>query len=77
MEPIGLSFKNDGEINLVHRCLKCGKISFNRIAGDDNTYSICSLLEKPNNSNVKNLIGMDDKNRVLICLYGNGNAQPF
>jgi len=46
MEPIGLVFKNEktdkygikrqGEIMLIHLCNKCGKISINRISGDDN-----------------------------------------
>lgn len=45
MEPIGLAFKKEGvdkygekrqgEIMLIHRCQKCGKISINRIAADD------------------------------------------
>ena len=54
MQPIGLTLKcgkvnryakeNSGEIMLVHYCLSCGKISCNRIAGDDNAYAIIDLL---------------------------------
>jgi uncharacterized Zn finger protein len=73
MEPIGLTFKKDGELMIVHQCLNCGKISPNRIAGDDNTYIICSLLDKSTDSKVKNLIGPDHKNQVLDCLYGKDN----
>lgn len=40
MQPIGLTFKQEGydrqgEIMLIHLCSICGKISINRIAGDD------------------------------------------
>ncbi len=55
MEPIGLTLKNirlsaysgsaSGEIMLVHYCLACGKLSCNRVAGDDNAYSVISLLD--------------------------------
>lgn len=61
MKPIDLAFKPDGELMIVHRCLCCGKISKNRIAGDDNTYSITNLM-----GNLSN----EDKEKALICLYG-------
>ncbi|MDP2649338.1 MAG: RNHCP domain-containing protein [bacterium] len=55
MVPIGLTFKLEkpdkykedvGEIMLVHRCTKCGKISINRIAGDDDTEKIMQLVAR-------------------------------
>ena len=56
MQPIGLTLKNiranpytqktSGEIMLVHLCVSCEQVSCNRIAGDDNAYSIVCLLEK-------------------------------
>jgi len=55
MMPIGLKFKNlrenpftnrvSGELMVVHACLGCGKISANRIAGDDNSYQLLQLLD--------------------------------
>jgi len=73
MKPIGLTLKKDGELMVVHKCLGCGKISKNRIAGDDNTYSIISLLEI--NTNVINqgnieLLTSCDKDYVLTVLNG-------
>lgn len=62
MKPIGLAFKQDGELMITHRCMRCGKISNNRIAGDDNTYSITSLISS--------LSCKEDKEKALICLYG-------
>jgi hypothetical protein len=45
MEPVGLTFKNEGwdklgqpkqgEIMVVHRCRDCQTITINRLAGDD------------------------------------------
>ncbi len=73
MEPIGLTLKKDGELMIVHKCLGCSKISRNRIAGDDNTYAIASLLEtdvtKTNNYSVE-LLTNNDRDEVFIILYG-------
>lgn len=56
MHPIGLTFKREGvdkygkirqgELMIIHRCEKCGKISINRIAGDDGSKEILNLFEK-------------------------------
>ena len=47
MEPLGLTLKTDGgELQLIHRCTGCGKISKNRLAGDDNTASLEDLFER-------------------------------
>jgi len=55
MKPIGLTFKKEGrdkwgqvrqgELMLIHHCLKCGKLVINRIAGDDQPETIIKLLE--------------------------------
>lgn len=57
MEPVGLTFKQEGfdkfgnrkkgEIMIIHRCINSDKISINRIAADDNPETI---LEVFNNS---------------------------
>ena len=59
MEPIGLTFKKEGvskygkhrqgEIMIIHQCEKDGKISLNRIAGDDDPKMILQLLPKSQN----------------------------
>jgi hypothetical protein len=65
---------------IVHLCLNCGKISCNRIAGDDNCHVITCLLEKSGNLSQKiitrlfnqgiRLLTQDDKQEVLTSLYG-------
>lgn len=53
MKPLGLTLKrtnkkystiNQGELMLIHECTGCGKISINRIAGDDNPLAIQRLF---------------------------------
>lgn len=43
MKPTALAFKKDSEIMLVHECQKCGKVSINRIAGDDDPNEILKI----------------------------------
>lgn len=90
MKPIGLTFKKVrtnpysgrtcGELAVVHLCLSCGKISYNRIAGDDNPYNIISIMDCSVNLNRKvinkltyhnvSLLTQRDKEEVLVALYG-------
>jgi len=56
MKPIGLTFKQEGfdkfgqekqgELMLVHQCTNCGRISINRIAGDDFSFEILEVFTK-------------------------------
>lgn len=68
MKPIGLRYKYDGEIMIVHRCLSCGKISNNRIAGDDIPEVILSLLQEK--SDACNLLTSENIREVHDALYG-------
>lgn len=90
MQPIALAFKNykvnlftgkgNGEVMIIHQCLNCGKISPNRIAGDDNEYQVISILNESINLNqnmanlLKNLrlepITALNKEEALISLFG-------
>jgi hypothetical protein len=47
MEPIAVWVKRDGEWAVVHRCRQCGKLTANRIAGDDNEVALVSLALRP------------------------------
>jgi DNA-directed RNA polymerase subunit RPC12/RpoP len=69
MEPVGLTFKDEGvdkygkkrtgEIMVIHRCVLCGKVSKNRIAGDDNPKTILELSEEKDKEEVrKQLFGV-------------------
>jgi hypothetical protein len=86
MKPIGLTCRDkatnpftartSGEIYLVHLCLGCGKLSINRISGDDLSYKIIDILNNSDNKekDVRN-IGIDfiqkkDIEIVMTALYG-------
>jgi len=47
MEPIAIWVQSNGEWSLVHRCIACGRLQSNRIAGDDNAFSLMSLAARP------------------------------
>lgn len=90
MKPIGLAMKDmetnpftertSGEPMVVHLCLNCGKISYNRLAGDDNPFAITRLLKETENPdtaldtklrNLKiKLLAEKDKPIVLTAIYG-------
>lgn len=91
MEPIGLTFKKEGidkfsglprqgEIMIIHRCLRCEKISINRLAGDDEARAVLkifekglkisdSLKEKLQETGIKALEKKDEK-EVKVQLFG-------
>jgi len=47
MEPIAVWVRRDGEWAIIHRCRKCGALSSNRIAADDNPMKLISIAMKP------------------------------
>ena len=47
MDPIAVWVRKDGEWALVHRCRRCGTLSSNRIAADDNPLLLMSIASKP------------------------------
>ena len=47
MEPIAVQVKKNGEWSIVHRCVRCGTLRLNRIAGDDNEALLLSLALRP------------------------------
>lgn len=80
MQPIALTFKHEGydrygEIMLVHECKGCGKISINRIAGDDNEPEILRVLdESADGSKLReqsiDALTQDDRGEVCRQLFG-------
>lgn len=47
MEPIGVWVRKGGEWALIHRCRRCGKLSSNRVAADDNPMKLMSIAMRP------------------------------
>jgi hypothetical protein len=90
MQPVAMAFKDyrinpftnkgSGELMIIHQCLNCGKISPNRIAGDDNECQILSILKESMNLNedittrLRNIglepITTSNKEGAFISLFG-------
>ncbi len=47
MEAIAVWVRKGGEWAIVHRCKRCGALSSNRVAADDNPMKLMSLAMKP------------------------------
>lgn len=71
MKPIGLTFKQEGEgkvgeLMLIHRCEKCGKISINRLAGDDLTDNVMQAYEHSKNLSEQAKIQLAQQDIYLV-----------
>lgn len=57
---------------IIHLCAGCGKISLNRIAGDDSEKEILKLLEKSKNIDISEIkvLGLKDKEEAERQLFG-------
>lgn len=47
MDAIGVWVRKNGEWAIIHRCRRCGKLSSNRVAADDNSMKLMSIALKP------------------------------
>lgn len=47
MEPVAVWVRKSGEWALIHRCKRCGHLSSNRVAADDNPMKLMSIAMKP------------------------------
>ena len=47
MEPVAVAVRGGGEWALIHRCLGCGVLHENRVAGDDNMFVLLALAARP------------------------------
>jgi hypothetical protein len=47
MEPIGVWVRKNGEWAIIHRCKRCGALSSNRVAADDNPMLLMSIALRP------------------------------
>lgn len=47
MEPVAVWVRKGGEWAIIHRCKRCGNLSSNRVAADDNPMKLMSIAMKP------------------------------
>ena len=91
MKPVGLTFRiegngSKGEIMLIHDCTGCGKISINRIAGDDAEDQILAVYEASLSLSQQDierlkeqeiyLAGEQDRPEILLQLFGTQGPPP-
>jgi len=85
MQPIGLSLKkihgvSSGEPMIVYRCIKCGRIHKNRIAGDDRETTLIAIYRQSLKSNFKSTsISLLDQSAAalfLTRLFGKDHIPP-
>ena len=43
MDPVGVWVRKNGEWAIIHRCRRCGHLSSNRVAADDNPMKLMSI----------------------------------
>lgn len=47
MEPVAVWVRKGGEWAIIHRCRRCGALSSNRVAADDNPVKLMGVALKP------------------------------
>lgn len=47
MDPIAVWVRKNGEWAIIHRCRRCGVLSSNRVAADDNPMKLMSIAMQP------------------------------
>lgn len=47
MDPVAVWTRKNGEWAIIHRCRRCGKLSSNMVAADDNPMKLMSIAMKP------------------------------
>ncbi len=47
MEPMAVRVRKGGVWAIIHRCTRCGALSSNRVAADDNPMKLMSIAMKP------------------------------
>ncbi|MEE0434384.1 MAG: RNHCP domain-containing protein [Peptococcaceae bacterium] len=47
MDAVGVWVRKNGEWAIIHRCRRCGHLSSNRIAADDNPMKLMSIAMRP------------------------------
>ena len=65
MDPIAVWVRRDGEWAVIHRCRRCGQLSSNRIAADDNPIKLMSIAMKPLTSSPFPIERIEEMTRLM------------
>ena len=47
MEPVAVWVRKGGEWAIIHRCKRCGKLSYKRVEEDENPMKLMRIAMKP------------------------------
>lgn len=73
MDPVAVWARKNGEWAIIHRCRRCGKLSSNRVAADDNPMKLMSIAMKPLASPPFPLERIEEMTRLM----GGDGSMPF
>ena len=74
MDPVGVWVRKNGEWAIIHRCRRCGHLSSNRVAADDNPMKLMSIAMKPL---CLPPFPLDRIREMTALMGGDGNLYPF
>ena len=65
MEAIAVWVRRGGEWAIIHRCRRCGALSSNRVAADDNPMKLMSIAMRPLCEPPFPLEGIEEMTRLM------------
>ena len=73
MEPVAVWARKGGEWAIIHRCKRCGALSSNRTAADDNPLKLLSIAMKPL---AQPPFPIERVEELTECMGGAGSLKP-
>lgn len=73
MDAVAVWVRNRGEWAVIHRCRRCGALSSNRVAADDNPMKLMSIAMKPLSAPPFPLEKIEE---MTALMAGDGKLQP-
>ena len=77
MDAVAVWVRKGGEQAIIHRCRRCGALSSNRVAADDNPMKLMSIAMKPLCEPPFPLERIEEMTRLTGTTGSCGNAGPF
>ena len=74
MDPVAVWVRKNGEWAMIHRCRRCGELSSNRVAADDNTMKLMSIAMRPL---AEPPFPLERIEELTALMAGDGSMEPF
>ena len=76
MEPVAVWVRRGGEWAIIHRCKRCGALSSNRVAADDNPMKLMSIAMRPLSAPPFPLERIEEMTALMGGVVGVPHPQP-